>query len=392
MPPDISVGEFQNFLLVCFVLLCVILLIFGVIYLRSEKVELLIDYLQNGRNGQRTAAFFNAMHPERHVHRNYVRRLFQKFQLTGSVNRKPGSGRQSSELNEIVVLGQNHVNPRQSLRDLESGLENSIHYTTIRKIFKRYKIKPFKMHISQELGEGDFDRRLQYCEIVEEKLTNDPNFLRKICFSNESCFFLDGKVNTQNCRYWSLENPRELRESKSQYPQKFNAWAGIFRRQIVGPFFYQENLNGENYLRMLTEQIVPALRQICEEEEFAEVQEEPIQFATMYFQQDGAPAHSARDVRDFLNTVFLGRWIGRRGPIEWPPRSPDMTPLDFFLWGHLKSVVFKTKPESLQDLQDRVTEACRAITREQLENVHIETEHRLYFCQERDGRHFEHLL
>ncbi|KAJ8923944.1 hypothetical protein NQ315_006720 [Exocentrus adspersus] len=36
------------------------------------------------------------------------------------------------------------------------------------------------------------------------------------------------------------------------------------------------------------------------------------------------------DVRLFLNDVFPGKWIGKRGPIEWPARSPDLSPLDFY--------------------------------------------------------------
>ena len=54
-----------------------------------------------------------------------------------------------------------------------------------------------------------------------------------------------------------------------------------------------------------------------------------------YFQQDGAPAHYTRKVRDYLNQLFLGRWIGCRDPLEWAARSPDLTPCDFFLWGFL---------------------------------------------------------
>ena len=49
------------------------------------------------------------------------------------------------------------------------------------------------------------------------------------------------------------------------------------------------------------------------------------------FQQDGAPPHWGLQVRQFLSETFLDRWIGRDGPILWPPRSPDITPLDFFL-------------------------------------------------------------
>ena len=48
-------------------------------------------------------------------------------------------------------------------------------------------------------------------------------------------------------------------------------------------------------------------------------------FYELFFQQDGAPPHYALRVRDYLNEVFLQRWFGRRGSIEWPPRSPDLT-------------------------------------------------------------------
>jgi len=40
-----------------------------------------------------------------------------------------------------------------------------------------------------------------------------------------------------------------------------------------------------------------------------------------------------RDVTTFLDETFPGRWVGRGGPTAWPPRSPDLTPLDFFCMG-----------------------------------------------------------
>lgn len=64
------------------------------------------------------------------------------------------------------------------------------------------------------------------------------------------------------------------------------------------------------------------------------------------FQTDGAPPYIATIAPDFLDETFKRKWIGRRGPTEWPPRSPDLTPLEFFLWGHLKSVVNKQRLRS----------------------------------------------
>ena len=66
-----------------------------------------------------------------------------------------------------------------------------------------------------------------------------------------------------------------------------------------------------------------------------------------YFQQDGVPPHYHSDARSFLEEVLLSKWIGRRSFVEYPPRSPDPTPLDFFLWGYLKDKVYTTKPATV---------------------------------------------
>ena len=60
------------------------------------------------------------------------------------------------------------------------------------------------------------------------------------------------------------------------------------------------------------------------------------------FQSDGAPPHWGLQVRAFLNDTFPERWIGRGGPAAWPPRSPDIYSLDFFLWGYMKIEAFKS--------------------------------------------------
>lgn len=66
--------------------------------------------------------------------------------------------------------------------------------------------------------------------------------------------------------------------------------------------------------------------------------------------------HFARDIQKLLKHVFPGRWIYRRSPIELPARSPDLTPLDYFLCGYLKTKLSKTKPDNLQDLNNRIAE------------------------------------
>ncbi len=57
------------------------------------------------------------------------------------------------------------------------------------------------------------------------------------------------------------------------------------------------------------------------------------------------------DVRSYVNETFPNRWIGQKGCIEYPPRSPDITPLEFFLWGYLKDRVYATKPDTIVALK-----------------------------------------
>ena len=74
----------------------------------------------------------------------------------------------------------------------------------------------------------------------------------------------------------------------------------------------------------------------------------------MYFQHDGAPPHYTRHVREYLYESFPNRWLGRGKPVAWPPRSPDLTPLYCYLWGHTKTLVYETNVESRAALRDRI--------------------------------------
>ena len=87
------------------------------------------------------------------------------------------------------------------------------------------------------------------------------------------------------------------------------------------------------------------------------------------FQQDGAPPHWGSDVRRFLDATFPNRWIGRDGPKPWPPRSPDITRLDFFLWGCVKDKVFSTPVPDITNLKAKITDAFATITEDMLENA-----------------------
>lgn len=311
-----------------------------------------------------------------------VSKTVRRFEESGSNKDRPKSGRpkiETSEERQMEVAQSFVETPHLSVRKASQQLERS--KMSVFRNLKIAKFHPYKIHLHHKMNEDDSDRRLEFCENMMERIVQNPNFQSLIVFSDESTFQLNGEVNRHNCRYWSNENPHWLRESHTQYPQKLNVWAGLFRDQMIGPFFIDGNLNGPKYLQLLQEEIVPSLQEIAGDE-----------YDEVWFQQDGAPAHFTRIVRDYLNEEFNNRWIGRRGTIEWPARSPDLTPMDFFLWGYIKNKIYVTSPQDLADLRQRIINICTDISpeiiRSAIENFYV----RLGICQDRNGEHFEHRL
>ena len=112
-----------------------------------------------------------------------------------------------------------------------------------------------------------------------------------------------------------------------------------------------------------------------------------------FFQQDGAPPHYAVTVRKFLYEQLPSRWIGQRGPVEWPPRSSDLTPVDFFSWDVVKNKVFSRKPLTVDDTIRCIREACQETDddKELCAKGCLNVASRLKECVNNEGRQFEHL-
>ncbi|GFV11623.1 putative LOC100569746 [Trichonephila clavipes] len=89
----------------------------------------------------------------------------------------------------------------------------------------------------------------------------------------------------------------------------------------------------------------------------------------LWFQQDGTTCHTARATIDFMKDTFGDRLISRFGPVNWPPRSCDLTPLDYFLWDYVKSLVYADKPQTLDHLEDNFRRVIADIRPQMLEKV-----------------------
>ena len=119
-------------------------------------------------------------------------------------------------------------------------------------------------------------------------------------------------------------------------------------------------------------------------------------YRKMWFQLDGAPAHSGVLARNTLASIFGEQWIGRYGPRWWPARSPDLTPLDFFLWGQVKNEVYASEVHTEDELRQRIERAFDKIKElaaqgDLLNKVRRNLLRRCHLCVYKQGGHFENL-
>jgi hypothetical protein len=152
------------------------------------------------------------------------------------------------------------------------------------------------------------------------------NDLNHGLITDETNFYVCGNVNSKNCHYWATEIPRDIHQ-KTLHSEKVIIWCGVASFVVIGPYFCEDvagkavTANSARYSEMLCTFLEPELQRLG------------VKNQTLWSQQDGATAHTARTAMRVLNKMFPARMISRRGNIEWPARSPDLSACDFFLWG-----------------------------------------------------------
>ncbi|CAH1986618.1 unnamed protein product [Acanthoscelides obtectus] len=163
-----------------------------------------------------------------------------------------------------------------------------------------------------ECFENWFERMQITAEIFNERHENS-NVHRKYVLELVAKFRETGSVANKKR---NIENPIRILKAHSFHPYKIHLVQELNEDDFDRRLQFCEDMNA----------IDPALTAIIEN------QNDRRYIANrLMFQQDGAPPHYVLRVRQYLDQTFPDRWIGRRGVNEWPPRSPDLSPLDFFM-------------------------------------------------------------
>ena len=141
-------------------------------------------------------------------------------------------------------------------------------------------------------------------------------------------------------------------EKKVNKVNKQNIWCGFWYGGIIGLFFFKNEqvaavtVKGERYRAILNEFLCPKI----EEHDM-----------DIWFQQDGATCHTDNITIDLLRIVSENRIISRNSVVNWPPRSCDLIPLDYFLWETVKDKCYANHPETIEALKHEIEVAIHRI-------------------------------
>ncbi|GFT66208.1 integrase catalytic domain-containing protein [Trichonephila clavipes] len=282
-----------------------------------------------------------------------IRLTYEEFltviiQIEGMLNSRPLVPL-SSDLDDLNVLTPSHFLIGRSITSIvepdltnlnENRLDNWQKITKIiQLIWKRWSVD--YLNSLQQRNKWHFEKKnAKIGDMVIIKEDNLP-----------SCQWSLGRINNIYPGKDSKVRVVEVKTTRAGVPTFFHAGPNTNGRKLTGALYglvesfkndegHNVTVNGDRYRAMITNFFIPELNN-------HDVQE-------LWFQQDGATCHTARATIDLLKDTFGERLTSRFGPVNWPPRSCDLTPLDYFLWGYVKSLVYADKPQTLDHLENNI--------------------------------------
>jgi len=298
------------------------------------------------------------------IHNNLI--THQRFSLE-----HPGQPRRirtEDNIQRVRNLAEEHEARSEPTSTRRLALEmraqgHEISTTSVHRILRDEGFRGYHERRTFEQLPGDGRRRVDMARSLLEMIDDDDSLLERIIWTDEAKFELSGAVNSHNTIYWSRQNPHMVRQTRRVDQRGIMIWAGIHANGIIGPYEIEGRLTGEKYHDMLEEQILPN-----------------IDTSYHWWMQDGAPAHGSSIVKNLLHQYFEDRVIALGWNPEWAPRSPDLTPCDFHLWGEIKNKVYGHQYRTLSELKsgiirefdsydiDMIRRACLSV-KDRLEDV-----------------------
>ena len=300
-----------------------------------------------------------------------IANIVKTFEKHGSVigttqNGRPSTKKREEVRNQLETLISE--DPSLSTRKAASALQCS-QTLIVTVLHDDLHLKPFKFHNWHFIQEHDYAKRLEFAQWFLKLRKSTEQFM---IFSDEAYFYLTLPNNKQNNRYWDV-TANGYGIEVPLHDKKVLVWCAISSTHVFGPYFFTSTVNRTNYLEMLRTYFIPKVDKTRD-------------YGKSYFQQDGATPHTADVVQTYLTERFGTRFLHKK---MWPPRSPDLNPCDFFLWGYLKQRVYNPLPKTLDDLKSNIVREVEAIPESMLRSTFLNFRKRCELLISAGGGHIE---
>ena len=237
---------------------------------------------------------------------------------------------------ELIEAVQERILEDPSLAMRALALEFNVDRETMRRLVHTdLRYNSYTIKVKQHLSEANKVKRVQRCGLLLNSLKHEAAGRLRF-FSDEKIFTIEAKINRQNDR-WLARDPADVPiMGRSKFPASVHVLSVVSSEgDVMQPHFFQkgETVTKEVYLRVLQTVVKPWVDNVSKGRPYV-------------FQQDGAPAHTSNLVQEWLLKNLDMFWSKN----IWPPNSPDLNPLDYFVWGVIERETNKSRHANTDSL------------------------------------------
>ena len=354
------------------------------VFSSSDKDFIATCFTEKGWRGARIIKEF----PGKKWPKSSVNKVINKIEITGSTERKVGSGRPKTactqdnvQLVEDAVCSQeDNPGTHRSQRQIASDLRVS--RSSVRRMTKHLELKCYKRIRVSRRDEKVKQKRKTRCKNLDDKYSTKD--VEKMVFTDEKDFTVEIARNRQNDRVYGKRKKdipvKRLHHETSRFTKKVMvsagvSWHGKTRIHVIDT--KTTKVNSENYIQLLNRGLLRDCKRLYPDNDFI-------------FQQDGATSHTSRRTQQHLEEeapAFIKK-------DEWPPQSPDCNPMDYCVWNSLSEKVYEGRMDKFteEELKTKIKESWKRITLEEIHSCISSWKKRLRAVCRENGGPIDHLF
>lgn len=313
------------------------------------------------------------------VRKSFIYRTIKRLRDTGGVKDRPRSGRPRTACskNRIkIVRDRIRRNPRRSARKL-AATTNTSRSSMQRILSNHLGVKPYRRVKRHGLTIKNKEERVKRCKLLLKR--RGLKSAEKVIFSDEKMWVLEESYNSQNDRVYSLsikDIPTNVRMvNRYQNSSATMVWGAVSHRGKLPLKFIRKDIKIDSAYyqsKILIAHMKPEADRLYPE-------------GGWIFQQDSAPAHKAKVNQEWLRSNSPD-FISTQ---EWPASSPDLNPLDYFVWGKLQAIVNSKQHRSLESLERTLLREWEKLPMEEVRAAIASWRNRLQAVIDQGGDRFE---